>query len=110
SAACTDSYEANETFAAAKTIAVNTNILAKICAASDVDWFKFTTLSTATKVKVTLTTLPADYDLFLYNSSNVLIASSVNSGTASETIIYNATTAATYYVKVLGYNGAFSTT
>lgn len=111
SAACTDSYESNETAAAAKTIAVNTNILAKICSATDVDWFKFTTTSTNPKVKITLTTLPADYDVYLYNSTGAtLLGSSENGGTSSEQIVYNATAAATYTVRVIGYNGASSTT
>jgi hypothetical protein len=111
SATCTDSYEANETVAAAKTIAVNTNISAKICSAVDIDWFKFTTLSTAPKVRITLTNLPGDYDLYLYNSTGAtLINQSVNGGTTSETITHNAPTAgATYTVKVVGYNGAFNT-
>lgn len=111
SATCTDSYETNETSGAAKTVAVNTNILAKICTSTDIDWYKFTTTSTAPKVKVTLTTLPADYDVVLYNSSVTQIGSSANGGTTSETIIFNtATTAATFYVKVFGFNGAFNST
>jgi hypothetical protein len=110
-AGCTDSYESNETVAAAKTISVNTNALAKICTATDVDWFKFTTTSTNPKVKITLTTLPADYDVFLYNSAGTtLLGSGENGGTTSETIIYNATAGATYTVRVIGYNGVFNTT
>jgi len=48
---CTDTYEANETQATAKTITVNTNVSAKIGTSTDKDWFKFTTVSTAAKSK-----------------------------------------------------------
>ncbi|MFN8394720.1 MAG: GEVED domain-containing protein [Bacteroidia bacterium] len=109
---CTDSYETNETVSTAKTIATNTNIIAKIGTATDIDWFKFTTTSTAPKVKITLTNLPGDYDVYLYNSTGAtLLGSSENGGTTAESIIYNTATAgATYTVKVIGYNGANSST
>jgi hypothetical protein len=90
---------------------VNTNITGRICTTTDKDWYRFTTTSTAPKVQVTLTTLPADYDVRLYNSSVVQLGISENGGTTSETIKYNtATSAATYYIQVYGYNGANSAT
>lgn len=109
SASCpTDSYEANETLAAGKSIGVNVNNTAYICPAGDADWYKFTSSSTNNNVKVTLTNLPFDYELELYNASGTKLYSSTNSGTTAETITYNAAPAATYYVKVYGYNGATS--
>jgi bacillolysin len=108
---CTDNYEANETRTASKTISVNTAITAKIGTSTDKDWFTFTTTSAAPKVKITLTNLPADYDVRLYNSAGTQLAISQNGSTTSETITYNtATSGATYYVQVYGYNGASSTT
>jgi hypothetical protein len=111
-AACTDTYETNETAATAKTITANANISALIGTSTDIDWFKFTTTSAAPKVKVTLTTLPADYDVYLYASNGTTsLGSSLNAGTTSESIIYNTSTvAATYYVKVVGYSSAFNAT
>lgn len=109
-AGCTDSYESNETLATAKTITVNTNITAKIATTTDVDWFKFTNTTTLKNIKVTLTTLPADYDLYLYNSAGTLLYSSENGTTTSEAITYNNAPVATYYIKVVGYNGANSAT
>ena len=106
---CSDTYESNNTLSAAKTISVNASITALIGTSTDVDFFKFTTTSTAPKVRINLTALPADYDLVLYNASGTQLASSANSGTTAEQIIYNtATTGQTYYVRVRGYNGAFS--
>ncbi len=108
---CTDSYEANESRTAAKTIAVNTDIYAKIGTSTDKDWFKITTVATAPKVKVVLDQLVADYDLALYNSAGTTLTSSALASTATETVKYNtSTTAATYYIQVYGYGGAFNAT
>ena len=107
---CSDTWESNNTSTTAKTISTNTDITGLISSATDYDWFKFTTTSPNTKVKVTLTNLPLDYDIRLYNSGLSLLATSQNGGTTSESIIRNVTTATTYYVRVYGYNGAFSTT
>jgi hypothetical protein len=57
---------------------------------------------------VTRTGLPADYDLGLYNSAGTLLFSSANGGTTSETVTYNAAPVGTYYIRVIGYNGAFN--
>jgi hypothetical protein len=108
--ACTDNFESNNTLSAAKTLTVNTNSTARIGTNTDIDWFKFANTSTAKNIRVTLTNLPADYDLRLYNSAGTLLYSSENSSTTNETIIYNNAPVATYYVRVIGYNGAFSST
>lgn len=109
--ACTDNYESNNTASAAKTAPLNSNFNGLITPSTDVDWFKIVTTSSATRVKVDLTTLPADYDMVLYKSNGTTkLATSANGGTTSETLKYNATTAGTYYLKVYGYNGATSAT
>jgi len=109
STSCTDSYESNNSRTAAKTIAVNTDIFAKIGTSTDKDWFKFVTTAAAPKIKVVLDQVPADYDLALYNSSGTTLTSSALSGTSSETVTYNTSTAsATYYVQVYGYASAFN--
>ncbi len=107
---CTDVYEANNTQATAKSIAVNTNITAMIGTSTDADWFKFNNTTASKKIKITLTGLPADYDVRLYKSNGSQVGISQNSGTTSETIIYNTNTVGTYYIKVYGYNGVFSST
>ena len=89
----------------AATIPFNTNIYGLINPTGDADYYKFVITNGGT-ITVTLTGLPADYDLRLYrNNSNV--ASSSNAGTANETINYTAT-ANTYYARVVGFNGAFN--
>lgn len=107
---CSDIFESNNTRATAKTLPLNTDNTALVSSSTDKDWFTFTTTSAAPKLKVSLTNLPADYDLRLYNSSGTQLAISQNGGTTDETITRNTATAgAKYYVQVYGYAGANST-
>lgn len=104
---CTDVYESNNSISAAKTIPLNTNIQAIISSSSDRDYFRFNNTSSARNIRVTLSNLPADYDMRLYRG-NSQVGISQNGGTTNETIIYNNTLTATRYnVYVYGYNGAF---
>jgi hypothetical protein len=105
-AGCSDVYESNNTLSAAKSIPVNTDIYGLISPSGDNDYFKFTTTSPNTYIRIDLSNLPADYDIRLYNSSGSQLAISQNGGTAAEVIIRNTSSAATYYVRVYGYNGA----
>jgi hypothetical protein len=107
---CTDSYESNNSLNQAKTIAVNTNVLAKLSSSSDQDYFKFVNTTTNKNIKIELSTLPADYQVALYNPSNQLVVSSLNTGTANEVIIYNTNTVGTYRVRVYKAGTAFNST
>lgn len=105
--ACPSTYDVstNGNRSGAATIPFNTDIKGLINPTGDVDYYRFV-ITTGGTITVTLTTLPADYDLRLYrNNSNV--ASSSNAGTANETINYTAT-ANTYYARVVGFSGAFN--
>jgi len=106
---CTDNFESNNTRTTAKSLPLNTNNTAVISSSTDKDWFKFTTTSSAPKLQVSLTNLPADYDIRLYNSNGTQLAVSQNDGTSNETIKRNSNSAATYYIQVYGYAGANST-
>ncbi|MFM9027251.1 MAG: fibronectin type III domain-containing protein [Bacteroidota bacterium] len=109
--ACTDNYESNNTRSAAKTIPQNTSITGLIPTSSDRDWFKFTTTSPNTNIRISLSNLPFDYDISLYNSSGSTLATSQNSGTTSEQIIRNTTSAASYFIQVYPYGTSnFSST
>lgn len=104
--ACTDAYESNNSRSAAKVIPVGTTIQALISPSGDNDWFRFNNTSSQRNVRVTMTSLPADYDVILYRGSRQ-VGISENEGTADEQITYNNSRAATtYYVRVYGYNGA----
>lgn len=105
---CTESYESNNTSGTAKPVTVGSNVLSQISTSTDKDWYSFANTSTNKNIKVTLTTLPADYDIKLYNPSGTNVKTSQLGGTSSETIIYNTSTVGTYKIQVYGYNGAFS--
>jgi photosystem II stability/assembly factor-like uncharacterized protein len=106
---CNDEYEANETVRAAKTININTPVKGGISSATDVDWFKINIGNTnQTKIRVSLSNLAADYDLYLYDKNNVLRGQSVSTGTGNEVIIFNVNTSkTTYTIKVVSKSGAF---
>ena len=107
---CNDVYETNNTSSQAKTISLGNTISAAISSANDIDWFKVTTPNNSnTSLEFTLSNLPADYDLYIYNKSLKLISSSINSGTSNEVVIYYSNARkATYYIMVLGKGGAFN--
>lgn len=107
---CTDIYESNNTLSTAKTVSVNTDIYGLISPSGDNDYFKFTTTTPNTYIRINLSNLPADYDIRLYNSSGTQLAISQNGGTTAEVITRNTTSAATYYVRVYGYNNANNAT
>lgn len=105
---CTDNYEPNETNGGARTIGANSAKTARIGSSTDVDWFKFANSSAQRYIKVSLTNLPANYDMQLWRGSGQL-ATSANSGTTNEQIIYNSNTiSSNYKVKVYGVSGAFN--
>ena len=107
---CSDTYESNNTTGTAKTIAVNTNITARIGSSTDLDWFRFSNTSAARNIRIDLTGLPADYDVRLYNPSGTQVAISQNGSITSEAIVYNTTTIGTWRIQVYGYQGAFNST
>lgn len=108
---CSNGYDVstNGTASGAALIPFNTDIRSLISPSGDNDYYRFviTTGGTAT---ITLTTLPADYDVRLYSSDGTTqLAISQNGGTSSETIS-RTYTAGTYYVRVYGYNNANNAT
>jgi hypothetical protein len=99
----------NGTFTGAGPIDLNSDVYGTISARGDVDYYKFV-IATAGTVTISLTTLPADYQLSLINKDGAtVLQSSTNAGTADESIGYNIPTTGTYYVKVYPKNnGAFN--
>ena len=100
-ATCPGIYDisTNGTTAGAATIPLNTDVYGQINVKGDNDYYRFT-ITTGGTVTLSLTTLPADYNLALLNSSGTVLQSSTNNGTASETINANVVTGATYYARV----------
>lgn len=105
---CTNSNEPNESLAAAKAITPNIDIKGQIATTTDKDYYKVT-LTSASSLIASIKTLPADYDLVVYNASGVQLGSSANVGTVNETVAIPNVAAGTYYFYISGYNGALST-
>ncbi|MGB3076105.1 MAG: M12 family metallo-peptidase [Chitinophagales bacterium] len=87
--ACADNYEPNETKNTAKAITANTVVYGLLNTSTDIDFFSFSNTSAQKNIKVTLTTLPANYDLDFYDPSGTKILASKYTGTTSEIITYN---------------------
>ena len=106
---CISAYEPNESQAAAVVIPANSTVSAGINTTTDLDYFNVITTGVV-NFNVTLTNLPADFDLHMLNSAGTVIASSANGSTTSESIVLANQAAGTYTFKVFGYAGATSTT
>ncbi|MCW3464163.1 pre-peptidase C-terminal domain-containing protein [Chitinophaga nivalis] len=107
---CTESYEPNETRTAAAAISANTTVTSQISTATDKDWYKFSNTSSQKHIEITLTNLPGDYDVILYNNAGTELGRSANASTSDERIVYNNGAVGNYYIQVFGYSGANSTT
>ncbi len=94
----------NNTLGSAVAIPLNTDVKGTISTSTDKDFYSFTITNGGT-ITVTLGTLPANYNLSLYNSAKTIVASSNNTGTNSETINFT-TVPGVYYLRVLGKGGA----
>jgi hypothetical protein len=105
--------ESNNTTATANTIATSgTTVTGKVSSTTDIDYFKVT-LGAGRMLTGDLT-VPSgkDYDMTFYNSSGTTLASGTNGSGAAEHVTYTNSGASsmTVYIKVFGYNSAYSTT
>jgi hypothetical protein len=108
-AACPGPYDVstNGTTGGAATINLNTDVNGRIESRGDNDYYKFN-ITTGGTITLTLTNLPADYQLALLNSGGTTLQTSANAGTASETI-NRTVTAGAYFARVYPKsNGAFN--
>ena len=103
-----DSYEPNGTIETAYPVNMGTTYQSYISTSTDRDYYKLN-VSSAGNIKITLSNLPCDYGLALYDSNGNIAAQSQNEGTAQETIIYNVLTPGSFYVEVYPCSG-YSTT
>ena len=98
--ACPGPYDVstNGTISGTAEISVNTDVKGTIARKNDIDYYKFT-ISSGGTINVFLTTLPANYNLAVLNSSGTQIGISQNNGTQSESIPL-IVAAGIYYAKV----------
>lgn len=116
----TDTNEPNNVYQQA-TLLTMTNLTAYaisyISSSTDVDWYKVS-ISHLGLYSLSLTNnstgssaysyLPANYNIYVYNYSMTLVASSCSTGTMYENCYFNLTTSGLYYFKVVGYAGAYN--
>lgn len=106
---CSTAFEPNETQAAAAAITSGVANSAAISTSTDIDYFKITTTATSNLAVNLAGPSGVDFDLYVYNSSGTQIGAG-ESSTATEAISLTGQAAGTYYIKVIGYNGANSAT
>ena len=100
--------EPNNASGQSQLIPLNTEVKGRVAVKNDNDYYRLE-ITTGGSITITLTSLPANYDLALI-SGGVTIASSANNGTASETINTTVGTG-TYYIRVYPRNnGAWNAT
>jgi Zn-dependent metalloprotease len=100
--------ESNNTTSTANTIpSSGTTVTAKISSRTDVDYFKVVLSSSGTLTVDVVVPSSKDYDVGLYNSSGTLLASGTQGSGKPEHVTYTGS-AGTYYIKVYGYNSAYS--
>ncbi|MGN6605101.1 MAG: fibronectin type III domain-containing protein [Ginsengibacter sp.] len=100
-----DGYEPNNSINSAAAIGTG-GITAQIAVSGDVDYYSFSTSGNQKNAQVTLTNLPANYDLTLYDNNGNVLQTSSNSGTTDERVFYNNKKPGTYYIKVAGATSA----
>jgi hypothetical protein len=99
---------ANGSFANAQMIPMGTDVKGLISTSTDNDYFKFT-ITTEGRYSITLKTVPADFDIRLFNSNGQRIGISQRPNTQDE-IITRTLPAGTYVIRVYGWRGANSAT
>lgn len=103
-----DTYETNNTLATAYgPLTSGTIYNSYIYTSTDIDYYYFNTAAAGT-ISISCT-VPLDYDIYLYNSSGTQLASA-STLKATETITYNASSAGKFYIKVVGWRSAYSST
>jgi Metallo-peptidase family M12B Reprolysin-like/Secretion system C-terminal sorting domain/Bacterial pre-peptidase C-terminal domain/Fibronectin type III domain len=99
----------NGTTAGAAVIPFNTDVKGLINPAGDLDHYKFT-ITTGGTATITLTTLPADYDIRLYSSNGTTQLAISQAGSTNSETITRTYTAGTYFIRVYGYQNANNAT
>jgi Secretion system C-terminal sorting domain/Bacterial pre-peptidase C-terminal domain len=106
---CATAFEPNETLATGAAISSGVANSAAISSSTDIDYYKITVSATSNIVYNLAGPSGVDYDLYIYNSAGTQLGSGAGS-TATESVSLSSQAAGTYYIKVLGYNGATSAT
>lgn len=104
-----DTYEPNDTVITAKEVLSGQSYVSYISSSSDVDYYKFTAQN-AGEISFDLK-IPSsvDYEMAVYNEAGTQIGKSSNGTGVNEYIELQVSTNKTYYIKITGFSGQFST-
>lgn len=105
---CTDKFEDNNTKTNAKVLIANTAISANIGYASDNDWFKFSNSTSQRYIKLTLSNIPTEYQMRLFDASGILIAEATSSSTIAKNIKWNNGKVGSFHIQIFTKNSIFS--
>lgn len=102
---CFDFNEPNEDFTSARKIKVSNKensagIIGGIAAGGDRDFFTFKASGTKPNIKILLTNVTANYSLRLFDKQKNLIAETFSDGHPTDTLIWNTTLGASYYLEI----------
>jgi hypothetical protein len=101
------SYEPNDTAGTAHLITPNT-LYKSYLTLNDIDYFKYTATSEGQHNITLKVPSTKNYDIQIYNSSQVLIMQGTQSTGIVEEVSFYGKTGQTYYIKIAGVNGDFS--
>jgi V8-like Glu-specific endopeptidase len=103
--------EPNDTQANANVVPAPLTVVGTIGSASDADWFQVTLPAGATLAAHLGMAADVDYDLGVYDAAGAVLAKSENDVGLAENLTWrNGGAATTVHVRVVGYNGATSST
>jgi Metallo-peptidase family M12/Secretion system C-terminal sorting domain len=100
---CPDVYEPNNDLSLSTYIASG-SLNATIGEFGDNDFY-YTYIGSTSNISLTLSNLPANYDIYLYDQNITYLAGSASGGTANEVINYFNAPAGYYYIQVIAGNG-----
>jgi subtilisin family serine protease len=105
----TDTYEPNDSRSSATSASTGRSYISYISSSSDEDYFKFTAGTTGTMSAQLYVPSNKDYDFYIYpaNSSSHIAAGRKGAG-QTENEEFSVTANTVYYIKVIGFGGAYS--
>ncbi len=104
---CSAAFEPNETQATAASIQLSATNTAAISSATDIDYYKIINPAKGTLTAKLVGPSGVNYDVYIYSANGRQVAKSTGA-TATETASVANRIAGTFYVKVIGKNGVFS--
>ncbi|PQP83691.1 hypothetical protein C0Q44_03100 [Paenibacillus sp. PCH8] len=104
-----DTYEPNNTILTAKNVNPGNSYISYISSSSDIDYYKLTADKDG-QISITLD-IPSsvDYEMDIYNESGIQVGESSNGTGITEHIDFEVTATKSYYIKITGFSGQFST-